>query len=99
MRNPIKINKSGIKLSPREQQLKDDIVSFVTRNWENAQDLFDQAAEKNPIEAMKILISLTEFVAPKYAKVKMVEEQDKHTDIVVTFQREEIIDSSPKQID
>jgi hypothetical protein len=98
MKKPIKIKQDSIvKLSSREKEVRDGIVDFVSKNWESAQDLFERCSEENPEGALKILVALTEFVAPRYARAKAPEPEDKHTDIVVTFRREEQIDSQHEQ--
>jgi dsRNA-specific ribonuclease len=91
-----KLDNGAIKLSPKEKQVRDNIVDFVHKNWEQAQVLFESVAAEDPKEALKVLMALTEFVSPKYSRVKAPDLEEKPTDIVVTFRRDDLIDSKPE---
>lgn len=99
MGKPIKIkplDNAVVKLSNREKEIRENLMDFVQGNLLKAQSLFDTAAEVDPMGALKILVSMAEFVAPKYSRIKLDSDFEKPTDIVVTFRRpeeEKVIDT------
>jgi hypothetical protein len=58
--------------------------SFVERNAERAQDLFDKAARRNPARALELLIGFAEFCVPKLTRMELKDETPRRPP--VTFQ-------------
>lgn len=46
-------------------------AAFVERNAEQAQELFDRVAKRQPAKALDLLARLSEFVLPKLARTEL----------------------------
>lgn len=86
-------NRPRVKGSAREvrsiRRVRNAFATLLERNAEKYQELFEQAAAKDPMKALALMVQLAEYYMPKLGRIEQTGTvEHKHAHFVAVTERE-----------
>ena len=70
------------------ERVKATFNYILERKIEKVENWIDLTAAESPEKAVKLLLELAEYIMPKKARVETVIEQDKPTEVVISWKKD-----------